>query len=73
VPETEYVSRIDVMTAARVATGRGTHIINRVIDELVAAGKIVILDDPIDKRKKMISRQHLQVIIDALQMSKREV
>jgi hypothetical protein len=61
------------MTAARVATGRGTHIINRVIDELVAAGKIVILDDPIDKRKKMISRQHLQVIIDALQMSKREV
>lgn len=54
------------MTEARVATGRGTHVINRVIDELVEKGDIVILDDPIDKRKKMISREHLQIIIDTL-------
>ncbi|MBA3824795.1 MAG: hypothetical protein H0X24_12985 [Ktedonobacterales bacterium] len=72
-PETEYVARIDAIIAARLATGRGNHIINRIIDELAEAGKITIFDDPVDRRKKMISREDVQVIIDALKSSRREV
>jgi lipoate-protein ligase A len=64
----EYLTKMEAIEAIRRATGYGKYIIDRKMDELAASGKIVILEDPGDKRKQRISRGHVQIIIDALKL-----
>lgn len=47
-------------------TGYGRFIIEKKVSELVGAGKIRFLDDPGDSRPKLISKQHVEIIIRAL-------
>jgi len=72
VPETEFVAKTDAIEDIRRATGYGRYIIDRKMDELAEAGKIAIFEDPGDKRKKIISRAHIQVIIAAFKVNVQE-
>ena len=69
-PETEYIAKTDAIAEVRRITGFGHHIINRIMDELAEQGTIAILDDLIDKRKKVLSREHVELIIATLQARK---
>ena len=68
----EFVAKTDAIEEVRRATGYGRYIIDRKMDELAEAGKITILEDPGDRRKKIISRSHIQIVIAALQVNKQE-
>ena len=71
-PETEFVAKTDAIEDVRRATGYGRYIIDRKMDELAEAGKITILEDPGDRRKKIISREHILIVIAALRMNRQQ-
>ena len=65
-PETEYVSKTKAIEDVREATGYGRLVIDRKIDDLADEGKIIVYEDPGDRRRKIISRAHVKIIIAAL-------
>jgi hypothetical protein len=63
---TQYVAKTQAIIEVMQKTGYGRFVIEKKIAELVGAGKIRLVDDPGDRRKQMISLEHVEVIIDAL-------
>lgn len=63
---TQYMAKTQAIIEVMQKTGYGRFVIEKKIAELVGAGKIRLVDDPGDRRKQMISLEHVQVIIDAL-------
>lgn len=47
-------------------TGVGRFGVERKINEMEITGQIRFLDDPRDIRKKMISREHVEAVVQAL-------
>ena len=63
---TEYTPKtaavIEIMQQLQV----GRSIVEKRMTELESAGKIRFIDDPRDSRKKLISRQDIEIVIRAL-------
>jgi hypothetical protein len=47
-------------------TGFGRYVIERKMNELVGSGAIKFVDDPADIRKKLISKEDVETVIQAL-------
>jgi hypothetical protein len=62
----QYVAKSQAIMEVMQATGYGRFVIEKKIAELVGAGRIKLVDDPGDRRKQLISREHVAVIIDSL-------
>lgn len=63
---TEYIPKTQAVLEIMQRVGMGRFGVERKINELEATGQIRFIDDPRDIRKKLISRQHIEVIIEAL-------
>lgn len=63
---TQYVTKSQAIIDVMQKTGYGRFVIEKKIAELMGAGRIRLVDDPGDRRKQMISIEHVNVIIDAL-------
>lgn len=63
---TQYVSKSQAIMEVMQATGYGRFVVEKKMAELMGAGQIRLIDDPGDRRRQMISRDHVAVIIDAL-------
>ena len=63
---TQYVGKTQAVAEMMQQTGFGRFIIERKMNELLTLGKIKLLDDPADIRRKLISRQDMDVIVKAL-------
>jgi len=61
-----YLTKGQAMTQVMQATGYGRQVIEKKMVELEAKGQITFVDDPGDTRKKLISREHVDVVIGAL-------
>jgi len=68
VPDPEYVHKAQAVTEIMQATRYSKYIVERKIDELEKAGLIHLYDDPGDQRKRLISKEHVQSVIDALRV-----
>ena len=69
--ETEFVSKTEAIDEIRQITKYGRYIIERQIDLLFDEGRIEVISDPGDHRRKLISRDDIQVVIAALKPAKR--
>ena len=63
---TNYVTKTQAVMEVMQATGYGRFVIEKKMAELIGAGQIRLVDDPGDRRRQMISRDQVQIIIDAL-------
>jgi DNA-binding transcriptional regulator GbsR (MarR family) len=63
---TNYVTKTQAIMEVMQATGYGRFVIEKKMSELIGAGLIRLVDDPGDRRRQMISRDQVQIIIDAL-------
>ena len=61
-----YLKKSEAINEIAQATGYGKFVIEKRINELIGAGRIQFIDDPGDSRRKLLSRAHVQVIIDSL-------
>jgi len=64
---TQYVPKTQAVIEIMQKTGVGRFVIEKKMNELEGAGQIRFVDDPRDERKKLISREHIEVIIRALE------
>jgi hypothetical protein len=62
----EYLTKTQAVLEIMQRTGVGRFAIERKMNEMEGAGQIRFLDDPRDIRKKLISRDHVEAIIKAL-------
>ncbi len=65
-PTRAYLTKSEAVNEVSEATGYGKFVIEKKINELIGAGRIQFIDDPGDSRRKLLSREHVQVIIDSL-------
>lgn len=63
---TEFITKSQAVSEIMAATGYGKFVVEKKISELIGAEKIRLIDDPGDNRRKLITREHVLVIIDAL-------
>ena len=63
---TTYITKSEAVSEITQKTGYGKFVVEKKINELTGAGKIQFIDDPGDSRRKLLSRIHVQTIIDAL-------
>jgi hypothetical protein len=62
----DYVTKSQAVIEIMQRTGYGRFVIEKKMSELVGAGQIRFLDDPGDSRRKLISKQHVEVLIRTL-------
>ena len=63
---TEYTPKTTAVIEIMQQLSVGRSIVEKRMTELESAGKIRFIDDPRDSRKKLISRQDVEVVIRAL-------
>jgi hypothetical protein len=63
---TNFISKSQAVTEVMQATGYGKYVIEKKIAELTGAGRIRLIDDPGDRRRQLISKEQVEIIIDAL-------
>lgn len=63
---TNFIQKSQAVAEVMQATGYGRYAIEKKIAELTGAGLIRLIDDPGDRRRQLISREQVQIIIDAL-------
>ena len=63
---TNFIPKSQAVLEVMQATGYGKYVIEKKIAELTGAGLVRLIDDPGDRRRQLISRDQVQVIIDAL-------
>ena len=62
----EYATKSEAVQEITATTGYGKFVVEKKINELIGAGRIRFIDDPGDSRRKLLSREHIQAIIDSL-------
>ena len=62
----QYIAKTQAVLEIMQRTGYGRFVIERKMNEMVGAGLIRFVDDPADIRKKLISRQDVEGVIQAL-------
>jgi len=62
----EYLTKGAAVFEIMQATGYGRQVIEKKMVELETKGQIAFVDDLGDTRKKLISRQHVDIVIAAL-------
>jgi DNA-binding MarR family transcriptional regulator len=67
-PDPEYVHKAQAVSEIMQATKYSKYIVERKMDELEKAGQIQLYDDPGDQRKRLISKEHVQAVINALRV-----
>jgi hypothetical protein len=65
---TQYISKTQAITEVMQKTGYGRFVIEKRIEKLVGAGDIRLIDDPGDRRRQLLSQEHVQVIINSLSL-----
>lgn len=61
-----FIPKSQAVLEVMQATGYGKYVIEKKIAELTGAGLVRLIDDPGDRRRQLITRDQVQVIIDAL-------
>ena len=61
-----FITKSQAVMEVMQATGYGRYVIEKKIAELMGAGLIRLIDDPGDRRRQLISKEQVQIIIDAL-------
>jgi DNA-binding MarR family transcriptional regulator len=65
-PEKRFMTKKDAITYIMEQTGVGRYAVDRKIDQLHYQGNIHIEDDPIDSRKKRITIEDVERVIQFL-------
>lgn len=63
---TEYMLKTQAVLEVMQRTGAGRFIVEKRMSELDSSGQIRFVDDPRDSRKKLISREHVEAVVQAL-------
>lgn len=63
---TQYVLKTQAVLEVMQRTGAGRFIVEKRMSELESSGQIRFVDDPRDSRKKLISRQDVETVAQAL-------
>ncbi|HEX8981179.1 MAG TPA: hypothetical protein VF792_00280 [Ktedonobacterales bacterium] len=63
---TEYVPKTQAVLEIMQRSGVGRFVVERQINKMEEAGSIRFIDDPRDIRKKLISREHVEAVVQAL-------
>lgn len=63
---TQYVLKTQAVLEVMQRTGAGRFIVEKRMSELESSGQIRFVDDPRDSRKKLISRQDVDTVAQAL-------
>ena len=64
---TQYIPKTQAVIDIMQRTGVGRFVIEKKMNELEGTGQIRFVDDPRDERKKLISKEHIEVVIRALE------
>ncbi len=62
----EYMLKTQAVLEVMQRTGAGRFIVEKRMSELESSGQIRFIDDPRDSRKKLISREHVEAVVQAL-------
>jgi hypothetical protein len=62
----EYMLKTQAVLEVMQRTGAGRFIVEKRMSELESNGQIRFVDDPRDSRKKLISREHVETVVQAL-------
>jgi transposase len=63
---TEYMLKTQAVFEVIQRTGAGRFIVEKRMSEMESSGQIRFVDDPRDSRKKLISREHVELVVQAL-------
>lgn len=63
---TEYMLKTQAVLEVMQRTGAGRFIVEKRMSELDSNGQIRFVDDPRDSRKKLISREHIETVVQSL-------
>jgi hypothetical protein len=63
---TEYMLKTQAVTEVMQRTGAGRFIVEKRMAEMESSGQIRFADDPRDSRKKLISKEDVEQVIQAL-------
>lgn len=63
---TQYIGKTQAVMEIMQRAGVGRFVAERKMNEMEEAGQIRFVDDPRDIRKKLISHQHVDLIVQAL-------
>jgi hypothetical protein len=64
---TEYVPKTQAVLEIMQRTGAGRFVVERQINKMEEAGSIRFINDPKDIRKKLITREHVEAVVNALE------
>jgi hypothetical protein len=62
----EYLPKTQAVIEIMQRTSVGRFVVERQLNRMEEAGQIRFVDDPKDIRKKLISRDHVEAVIQAL-------
>lgn len=62
----QYTAKTAAVLEIMQRTGVGRFVIERKMNEMEGSGQITFIDDPRDIRKKLISRNDLEAVVQAL-------
>lgn len=63
---TQYIPKTEAVLEIMQRTGVGRFVVDRQIKKMEDAGLISFVDNPRDFRQKIISREHVEAIVQAL-------
>lgn len=62
----QYVTKTEAVLDVMNRTNTGRFIVEKKMNELESLGQIKFVEDPRDSRRKLISREHVEVVVHAL-------
>ena len=71
-PEKPFMTKKDAIAYIAEQTGAGRYAVDRKIDQLHYQGTIRVKDDPLDSRKKRISIEDVERVIQFIRDGERE-
>ncbi len=62
----EYLTKSQVIALVSLETGLGRSVIERTMEALAAEGKILLEENPLDRRRYRVRKSDVAVIVQAL-------